>query len=61
MPPARFEPANPVSDRPQTNALGRAAAGIGLIKKSSVLNMYIMHLLKILYQIISNALKRYGN
>jgi hypothetical protein len=30
MPPARFEPATTVSERPQTLALDRAATGIGL-------------------------------
>jgi hypothetical protein len=29
VPPARFKPAVPASDRPHTNALDRAAAGIG--------------------------------
>jgi hypothetical protein len=29
MPPARFEPAIPASERPQTHALDRAATGIG--------------------------------
>ena len=29
MPPARFEPAIPISERPQTHALDRAAAGVG--------------------------------
>jgi hypothetical protein len=29
MPPARFEPAIPESERPQTHASDRAAAGIG--------------------------------
>ena len=31
MPPVRFEPAIPASDRPQTHATDRAAAGIGTI------------------------------
>jgi hypothetical protein len=30
MPPARFEPTIPVSERPQTHALDRAATGIGI-------------------------------
>jgi hypothetical protein len=29
MPPAAFEPAIPASERPQTQALGHAATGIG--------------------------------
>jgi hypothetical protein len=29
MPPAGFEPAIPVDDRPQTHALDRLATGIG--------------------------------
>jgi hypothetical protein len=29
MPPAGFEPAIPVSERPKTHALDRAATGIG--------------------------------
>jgi hypothetical protein len=32
MPPAGFEPVIPASERPQTNALDRAAAGIGSFK-----------------------------
>jgi hypothetical protein len=31
MPPVAFEPTIPVSERPQTHALDRAATGIGLI------------------------------
>jgi hypothetical protein len=31
MPPAGFEPAIPVSERPQTHALNRAATGIGIM------------------------------
>jgi hypothetical protein len=31
MPPAEFEPTNPVSVRPQTHALDRTATGIGAI------------------------------
>jgi hypothetical protein len=36
MPPERFEPAIPASDRPQTLALDRSATGIGYIK--SIIN-----------------------
>jgi hypothetical protein len=32
MPPVGFEPKIPVSERPQTHALDRAATGIGLFK-----------------------------
>ena len=32
MPPAGFEPAIPVGDRPQTRALDRSATGIGGLK-----------------------------
>jgi hypothetical protein len=30
MPPAEFEPAIPASERPQTNAVDRAATAIGI-------------------------------
>jgi hypothetical protein len=33
MPTAGFEPTNPVSERPQTHALDRAATGIGVSYK----------------------------
>jgi hypothetical protein len=36
-PTAGFEPAIPVSKRPQTHAVGRAAPGIGVIKIVTVL------------------------
>ena len=39
MPPAEFEPAVPASDRPQTHALGRAAAGIHSVPYNSVVCM----------------------
>ena len=35
MPPAEFEPATPVSDRPQTLALDRSATGIGGIEPAT--------------------------
>jgi hypothetical protein len=36
MPPARFQPAIPASEGPQTHAIDRAATGIGSIITSQV-------------------------
>ena len=42
MPPAGFEPAIPASERPQTDALGRAATGIGSdVRKRTVNSKYV--------------------
>jgi len=38
MSPAEFEPANPVSERPQTHALDRPATGIGPLRLRNLLN-----------------------
>jgi hypothetical protein len=41
MPPAGFEPTIPVSERPQTHALDRAATGIGVNLHKFIKNMKI--------------------
>jgi hypothetical protein len=41
MPSAGFEPVIPTSDRPQTDALGRAATGIGSYSIASVIKQVL--------------------
>jgi hypothetical protein len=42
MPPVGFEPTILASARPQTFALDRTAAGIGLVASSGVISVYTM-------------------
>jgi len=46
MNPAEVESVNPESEQSQTDPLDRAATGISLFTNSSLLNEYIMCLLK---------------
>jgi hypothetical protein len=47
MPPVGFEPTIPASAGPQTYAVGRAAAGIGISSHLRVFNYFQLHAVKI--------------
>ena len=65
MPPARFEPTIPASERPQTHTLERAATGIGLlysVPKNIRLDpvRYTQHLRAVCYEKSLSVQEVYG-